>query len=90
MKLNILISMLAMIGAAIALAHEVAAADVPQIDLTAWTLLPRRSVGDAPSGKLVKYGDALMVDPKSRRTSTASSGRRRTDTAERLNVRCPM
>ena len=40
--------------------------------------------GRDPFGKLAKYGYGLMVDPISRRNSTASSGRRTADTAERL------
>jgi hypothetical protein len=48
--------MLAMIAAAIA--HEVAAADVPQVDLTGTAA---NVLGRGPFGKLVKYGYALMV-----------------------------
>jgi hypothetical protein len=91
MKPNIcLVSMLTLMAAAIAMAHELAAADVPPIDLTEWTAQQMRSVGDDPFGKLVTYGYALMVNPMSRRTSTTSSGRRGADTAETLNVRRPM
>jgi thiosulfate dehydrogenase len=59
MKLNAcLMGALALFAAASA----VRAADVPQIDLAAWTPPNIRSVGDDPLGKLVKYGHALITD----------------------------
>jgi hypothetical protein len=50
-----LVSMLAMIAAAIA--HEVAAADVPQVDLTEWTPPQMRSVAirSASSSNMVMH-----------------------------------
>src|ERR1700747_39392 len=63
MKLNsCLMSALSLTVIATGAIRDAGAADVPQVDLTAWTPPQIRTVGDDPFGKLVKYGYALMVD----------------------------
>jgi cytochrome c len=57
-----LISMLSLAAAAVVMARDAQAADVPQIDLAEWTPPSIGSVGDDPFGKLVKYGYGLFTD----------------------------
>src|SRR5215471_4154958 len=56
------IGMLALAVAAVTMAREGLATDVPEIDLREWTPPSIGSVGDDPFGKLVKYGYALFTD----------------------------
>jgi hypothetical protein len=87
MKHDICISMLAMIAAAIA--HEVTAADMPQIDLIAWTL---QALG---RGRSVRQARQIWrcADGRSEVAAYVNSLERSTKdrhTAERLNVRRQM
>ena len=63
MKLKIwLISLLALSVTIALVTREALAADLPQIDLGAWTPPEIGAVGDDAFGKLVKYGYALFTD----------------------------